>query len=67
MKQTKTVEQWLKELPESIRPKYMKTFKNKKVSCLSSALLKSYWYFSNNGDCYFNEGLYESLKWAEEG
>lgn len=63
MKQTKLVEQWLKELPESIRPKSYQVFKKDKMECLSEAILILNW----GDDYFFYASLYESLKWAEEG
>lgn len=66
MKLTKTVEQWLKELPESIRPMGRKVYKSFKEHSLSEAILYTNWIDSEEGSEFWC-GLYESLKWAEEG
>lgn len=66
MKQTKTVEQWLKELPESIRPKVRKPYIKLLVPSLSEALMWGITWEETREGWEFYASLYESLKWAEE-
>jgi hypothetical protein len=67
MKQTKTVEQWLNELPKSIRPKADKSNIKLIKPSLSSALhcCVTFGLTPEGHDFWYS--LYESLKWAEEG
>lgn len=69
MKKTKTVEQWLKELPKSIRPKVTNEIYYKwTASYLSEAILLGIISIDTNDEFKyrFYIGLYETLKWAEK-
>jgi len=63
MKKPKTVEGWLKTLPEPLRRGYL-IYTRQKCNSLSEAIMCISWHYSKEG-YHFWKSFYDALIWAE--